>query len=681
MKDTGHWLKAIGWLGIFLTIFIFSDLVPTTQKANAQRSPSARDTSQQFVAIDFNDVDLHVFIKFISELTGKNFVIDQRVKGKVTIISPSKISLAETYKVFESVLEVHGYTTVEAGQVTKIIPSPDARTKNIETRFSDSAVGPEDKVITQLIALKYADPAEIKQLFAPFVSKNSVIQAYQPTSMLIVTDVKSNIHRLMRILNVIDTSGIGHEVSIFPVEHASAKELVNILKTVLDPQKKVAKGATAKTLRLIADERTNTIVTLSSKADAERIKQMIFLLDKETPTGQGTFHVYYLKNATAEDLAKVLQDLPTKEGKTEKGKQPFLSDKIKINADKATNSLVIIANKADYLILEDIIKKLDIPRSMVYIEGLIMEVNADYEFKLGTEWQVFGETEIDGRQAVVGGGFGGTDQFNNLGSITSGTLPAGVSVGAFSEFITINGINFPSLAAVITAFDKNDAINIISTPQLLTTDNQEAKIFAGKNVPFQTTATTSNNDTFNSFEYRDVGVTLQLTPHISQNRLIRLEIYEQISTVESTEEFRPTTLNREISTTVIAQDNSTIVIGGLIEDNYTETVSKVPLLGDIPILGWLFKSKSTVRNRTNLYLFLTPRVIKSREEAQALLDDTRKEIEKMEMEELQKRKDEIEERMDRRRKSMEEGSIKMYDEDAETSKPLSIIPSTDDEAM
>ena len=681
MKDSGHWLKAIGWLSIFIAVLVFSHMVPPTHAANAKRPSSARNTGQQFVAIDFNDVDLHVFIKFISELTGKNFVIDQRVKGKVTIISPSKISLAETYKVFESVLEVHGYTTVEAGQVTKIIPSPDARTKNIETRFSETAVGPEDKVITQLIALKYADPAEIKQLFAPFVSKNSVIQAYQPTSMLIVTDVKSNIHRLMRILGVIDTSGIGHEVSIFPVEHASAKELVEILKTVLDSKKKAAKGASVKTLRLIADERTNTIVTLSSKADAERIKQMILLLDKETPTGQGTFHVYYLKNATAEDLAKVLQELPSKEGKAEKGKQPFLSKEIKINADKATNSLVIIAEKSDYLILEDIIKKLDIPRSMVYIEGLIMEVNADYEFKLGTEWQVFGEVDVNGKQGVVGGGFSGIDQFNNIGSIASGTLPAGVSVGAFSEFIEINGVKFPNLAAVITAFDKNKDINIISTPQLLTTDNQEAKIFAGQNVPFQTTATTSNNDTFNSFEYRDVGVTLQLTPHISQNRLVRLEIFEEISKVEPTDEFRPTTLNRQISTTVIARDNSTIVIGGLIDETYNETINKGPLLGDIPLLGWLFKSKSTKRERTNLYLFLTPRVIQSDGDAQALLDDTREEIDKMEMEELQKRKDEIEERMDRRRKSMEEGTIKMYDENAETPEPLSILNSPDDEAM
>jgi general secretion pathway protein D len=254
-------------------------------------------------------------------------------------------------------------------------------------------------------------------------------------------------------------------------------------------------------------------------------------------------------------------------------------------------------------------------------------------------------------------------------------------VGSFIEGIEINGVQFPSLAAVISAFDKNKGINIISTPQLLTTDNQEAKIFVGKNVPFQTTATTSDNDTFNSFEYRDVGVTLQLTPQITQDRLVRLEIFEEISKVESTEEFRPTTLNRSINTTVIARDNSTIVIGGLIDETYSETVTKVPLLGDIPVLGWLFKSKSTKRERTNLYLFLTPRVVKSYADAQALMDDTREEIDKMEMEELQKRKEEIEEKMDRRRKRMEEGNIKMYDKETPGHQPVSFIMSPDDEAM
>ena len=208
---------------------------------------------EQFVSIDFNNVDINVFIKFMSELTGTNFVVDQRVKGKVTIISPSKISLTEAYKVFESVLEVHGYTTVRAGEVVKIIPSPDARSKSVETRLRQEASEAEDKIVTQLIPLKYANVVEIKRLFTPMVSKGSVILAYSPTNTLIITDVYSNIKRLMRILNAIDITGIGQEISVIPLEFSDATKLVNLLGTIFKPTRKPVKGVPQKTLTMVAD--------------------------------------------------------------------------------------------------------------------------------------------------------------------------------------------------------------------------------------------------------------------------------------------------------------------------------------------------------------------------------------------------------------------------------------------
>ena len=233
MKPNCAIIKYFLWA--ILLVAVLALMLPSS-RILAQES--GKETPQQYVSIDFNNVDINVFIKFMSELTGTNFVVDQRVKGKVTIISPSKISLNEAYKVFESVLEVHGYTTVQSGEVVKIIPSPDARSKSIETKLREESETPRDRVVTQLIPLKYADPVEIKRLFTPMVSKSSVILAYPPTNTLIVTDVYSNIKRLLRILKEIDITGIGQEISVIPLEYSDATKLVNLLTTVFKPTRK-----------------------------------------------------------------------------------------------------------------------------------------------------------------------------------------------------------------------------------------------------------------------------------------------------------------------------------------------------------------------------------------------------------------------------------------------------------
>ena len=610
--------------------------VPPTPPSSQQPVVPNKNSADRFVTIDFNNVDITVFIKFISELTGKNFVVDNRVKGNVTIISPAKISLQEAYKVFESVLEVHGFAAVPAGEVIKIIPAPDARTKSIETKLREEAVSPDDKVVTQLILLKYADPEDIKRLFAPLISKNSVILAYPPTNMLIVTDVYSNIQRLIHILKAIDITGIGREISVIPLEYADAAKLEKTLATIFKtPQRPQQKGAPETSLQLVADERTNTLVLLASEDETLQIKQLIRLLDKEIPRGKENIRVVYLENATAEDLVKVLQEIPKKKDAPTTGKQeaPVISDKVKMTADKATNSLIIMAEKDDFAIIEEVIKKLDIPRSMVYIESLIMEVNATSDLSLGTEWTVGGEVSYDGRPGVVGGGFRSPESLNMAG-ISRGALPAGFSLGTFAEVITIGGVSFPSIAAVIQALKKDENVHILSTPQILTTDNQEAKITVGRNVPYQTrSAAESSVETYSSFEYRDVGITLKITPQISKDRMVRLNISQEVTkltggAIQAND--RPTTLKRTIDTTVIVKDGNTIVIGGLIDDSITETETKVPCLGDIPLMGWLFKSISTSSERTNLYVFLTPRVIKDSAEAEAIYQIKKEQLDKIE---------------------------------------------------
>ncbi|MGD8974633.1 MAG: type II secretion system secretin GspD [Desulfobacterales bacterium] len=624
LNDSKSYLISILTVAALLLMSPFT----LAQETKAGKPSKQNNSPQQFVSIDFNNVDINVFIKFISELTGTNFVIDQRVKGKVTIISPSKISLKEAYKVFESVLEVHGYTTVKSGEVIKIIPSPDARSKSIETKLREEATAPGDRVVTQLIPLKYADPVEVKRLFTPMVSKSSVILAYAPTNTLIVTDVYSNIKRLIRILKEIDITGIGQELSVIPLEFADATKMVNLLSTVFKPTAQKRKGATQKEITMVADERTNTIVLLTSEIDTLRIKRLVAMIDRETPRGKGKIHVYYCENATAEELAKVLQNVPSQPAGQTKGKQPapLVSGDVRISADKATNSLIILADKEDYMVMEEVIKKLDIPRAMVYIESLIMEVDADKSLDIGVDWAAFGKVNLFDKETVVGGGFRqGFVQPEEL-------LQGGLTVGLISEPVTIAGVTVSNITAIVNAVKTDNDFRILSTPQILTTDNEEARITVGENRPYQTRSTTDvSGGTFESFEYRDVGKILKITPHVTEGRLVRMTISLEVTDIDqqataTTSSTLPVTLKRTVDTTVIVKDSQTVVIGGLIDDATRKNESKVPVLGDVPILGWLFKNQRYENERTNLYVFLTPRVIKSPAEAEQVYKGKRTQI-------------------------------------------------------
>jgi general secretion pathway protein D len=634
------------------------------QKRNKERNTGVSSTNRDVtlennngdrsVTIDFNDVDIHVFIKFISELTGNNFIIDNKVKGKVTIVSPKKISVTEAYKVFESVLEVHGFAAVKAGEVIKIIPSTEARSKSIETKLKEESASSEDKVVTQLIPLTYANSDDIKRLFTPLVSKSSVILSYPQTNMLIVTDVYSNIIRLMAIIKAIDVTGMGQEISVVPLQYSDAGKLVKILDSVFaSGQSKKKKSNTGKAFTFVAEERTNTIVMVASEVDTQRIKKLIDLLDKEIPRSKEKIHVVYLEHANAEELVTVLQAVPSKQPETKKGKKeaPVVSEKVMITADKATNSLIILAEKDDFLALQEIIKKLDIPRAMVYIESLIMEVNAEKDFELGTEWLGAGEVDIDGSNGGIAGGFGGSTDYGAIGDTLAGSafLPGGLSLAAFGEMITIGDLTFPNLAAIVKAYKKDKDVHILSTPQVLTTDNEEAKIIIGKNVPYQTKSSAdSGTETYSSYEYKDVGITLQITPQISKDRFVRLYIYMEktaLDDLSTTSADRPTTLKRTIETTTIVKDGNTIVIGGLIDDSFSKTDYGIPCLGDIPGLGILFSSENKASDKTNLFVFITPRVIENPSEAESLYLEKKEQIEELE--------------------KLEEGKIKMYDDKAD----------------
>lgn len=598
--------------------------------AQTQSRTGPRGQSKKTISMDFDQVDIKVFIKFISELTGKNFVVDDKVRGKVTVLSPSKISVEEAYKVFESVLEVHGFTTVPAGSVIKVVPSVEARQKSVELRKTPGFVPrPDDRIITQIMPLLHANSQEVRKLLAPMVSKQGVVIAYDPTDTLIITDFHSNIQRLLSIVEEIDVEFQEANISVMPLEYASAENLAEKISRLLESKLKQVKGRRAgPPLRILSYERINMIIVLADRQNTQMVKALVKTLDQPTPKGAGNIQVVYLANAQAEELAKVLSGLPAKA--SQKGKQPVISTEVKIVADKATNSLVITAKPEEFQVLEPIILKLDIPRKQVYVEALIMEVSVSLDVSVGVNWTGAGKTDLpfgaDDGVAFGGSNTGAIGVLDQTGGLA---LPSGFTAGVVSFPITIGGITFSNLAAIINASQTNNDFNIISTPQLMTLDNEEATVVVAENIPFSTRVdegTAVTDRAIQSLEYRDVGTTLKITPQINEKRFVKLKIYQEISRVVSETSqisptqvvLAPTTRKRTAETNVQVRDGQTVVIAGLVGDDVDVNVTKVPCLGDIPLFGWLFKSESRTTRRTNLLIFITPYIVATPQEAEEI---------------------------------------------------------------
>ena len=630
------------------------NVIQTPKEIRAKKLPAEpvkREADKKYVTIDFDNVDIGVLVKFVSELTGKNFIIDDKVKGKVTIISPKKIPLEDVYKVFLSVLEVNGFTVVPAGDMVKIIPAVLAREKSVETRLKNELATPEDRIVTQIVALERANADEIKRVLDPIISKSSSVLSYPPANILVITDYLSNIKRLQEIIKALDVEGAGDQITYIPLQNASASEVVKSLTTIFQQRR-----ANVTPIKVVQDSRSNSIIILASVADTESVRKLVAFMDKDVPRGESNIQVYRLQNSNAEDLAKVLSSIVKGTGveasaaggaaAAQRALAPVVSKNVQVVPDKATNTLVVMAEREDYKILETIIKQLDVPRPMVYIEALIMEVQANKAFNLGVEWRGLTSTGavsgVDAGQsaAFIGsGGAGSTTNpggYNILDTLTATAFPSGFTMGIIGAGITIGGITFPNIGAVIQAYKTDQEVSILSTPQIMTLDNEEAEINVGENVPYitsqqsSTTTTTSTTATalspvnYNSYEYRDVGVILNITPHINEGNFIRLKISQQVTKVTSpSTTLTPITLKRTAKTTVVVKDNETIVIGGLVGDSTENDTYKVPLLGDIPILGWLFKTHSTSREKTNLYVFLTPHIVRTQQDAASLYQEKR----------------------------------------------------------
>ncbi len=610
-----------------------ADVSPQSSAVSQKGDTSSDIKNDKFFQFNFNDVPIRDMIDFISEQTGINFVLDNNVKGNVTVISQKMLPMDEAYKVFQSVLEINGFTTVPSGSVVKIVPAIEARSKSIETLLADENRDPEDKIVTKIVRLKYASPDELKKIFTAFISKGSIMISYESTGMLIITDVLSNINRIQTIIDAIDIPGTGEEITPIPLKNATADtvsaSLNSVFKTIAASGKKTPQ--TSSQINIVPDERTNSLIIVASEVDTIRIRELVNILDQEIPKGEGDIRVYPLQNADAEELSKTLLAIPQDNKQTaQKGTTPILSQDIQIVPDTATNSLIITAKREEYQVLVDVIEKLDRPRSMVLIEALIMEVSMSKEYELGVQWQG-GETGTIGDRsvAVYSSSNSGVDNLPSYSTTSGVTFPSGLSLGVIGDTIEIGGIEFPSIAAVVRAYVTDSDVQILSTPSIMTTDNKAAKINVVDNVPYITRQdqNSSGND-YTNYDFKDVGVMLNITPQINQERVVSLEIQQEVSQILSTDESgQPTTLKRELETTVWVKDGNTIVIGGLIDETENRTKYRVPILSKIPLLGMLFKSKTNSLDKKNLYVFITPHIIENPSEAQKVYEDKKGHIE------------------------------------------------------
>jgi general secretion pathway protein D len=636
---------------LLLAVVLFFGLAPAIGQE--------KETAPAYITMNFKDVDLQVFIKFISELTGKNFLIDPNVKGTVTIISPQKVTVDEVYKVFLSVLEVNGFTVIDSGEVTKIIPSAAAKTKATETFLQKKLRTPEDKIVTQLVPLKYADAVTLGRILASLVEKTGLLVPYAETNTIIVIDTMANINRLVRIITELDVPG-DEEIWVTQLKYARADDLSKQLATLFQERRGGAgaaqqAGLVRADLKIIPDERTNSLVVLAGPNPMVKIKLLVDKLDTKQARPREKIHIYALQNAVAENLVKVLMEIPGKGTKDEKGQPAPVSKNVQISADKASNTLVIIAEPEEYDILEGIIKKLDEPRAMVYVEALIMEVSATKALDLGVEWRV-GNTYNGGYAAGQPGGvYFGQSQGSNTpvaDAINSGVvsgIPAGFVAGVIGRGITLGSITFPTISAFVKAVKTDSDFNVISTPQILTLDNEEASIEVGQNIPFVTqivTPTQTTEQPIQNFQYKDVGVTLKVTPQINEDGFIRLKVEESVKAVISQTALQgsvlaPTTTYRTAKTAITVKDGETAVIGGLIEERLDRGKTQTPCLGNIPALGWLFKNTSDRDDKTNLMVFLTPRVARTAEEASKIYDQKRGYMNKEEQKALKAQEEEI----------------------------------------
>jgi general secretion pathway protein D len=561
--------------------------------------------AQQKVTLQFVDVELKSLAKFVSEATGKNFIFDERLKGKVTIMAPEGLHPEEVLELFASVLELKGFALVPSGlEAMKIVPLREAKQKGMEVAEQAPV---KDSYQFRLFALRGVSGTEAVRFLKPLISREGYIASLG--RFLLVVDSGLNIEKVGDILSLLEEPLRGPELVL--LKHASAGQVARILNEGLKAEKGKVAG------KALAEERLNAVVLFGPPETREAMKGLIALLDVPAQEAQGGINVYFVKYGDAQELAKTLREIVKP--------APKKPASVSITADVANNALVIVAPQAEYQELLRIIKQLDRKKRQVFVEAMIVEASVDSLKELGLRWRA---TVTREGEPVFIGGVGTIDSTVLLGIIQG---LSGLSAGGLANFFDVpvttpdgqtTTLTVPGYAALFSLGMFKDAVNVLSTPQILTSDNEEAEIVVGENVPFITKREADPTRTlsvFSTIERKDVGITLRIKPHITEGDFVRLEIYQEISAVKEPPAalaeailttVGPTTTKRSTRTSVVVKDGQTIVIGGLMLERQEVQTSKVPLLGDIPLLGLIFRYKSVSKRKTNLLVFIRPKIIR-----------------------------------------------------------------------
>ena len=626
--------------------------------ANAQIEDITNENYPDLIeSFDYPNAEITDVIKAISQLTGKNFIIDPGVRGKISIIAPSQISVAEAYKAFLSALAINGFTIVPSGKFLKVKSARNAQRDSIET-YAGQYYPNADLMITRIIHLKHISAEEVNKRLRILPSKDGEMTPYEPTNSLIISDYGANIERIMKIINDLDKPGFEEQLNVIQIRYSKSKDMADLINQIINKEAKgsgggsapafgagvprfrsrggTANGGTPEELSLVvSDDRTNSIIAVGNKAGIQKVRDLVKQLDfKLDPADAGGVSVYYVKYGEAEKIAATLNNLsggggsssaPASSGPGAFGaanrlaaplaSQPIFGGDVKISFDKNTNSIVTVASKQDYETVLSILAKLDIPRDQVFVEGIIMEMNTSKQ----RDWNPSVYKLQDG------GGRIGYSRAGTLANIINPANDAGTILGFGTGSVSIDfgtGAKvIPSLLAFISAIQANLESNILSTPKILALDNEEAEIEVGDDIPISQTTTTTAAGVSNDVKREKASIKLVMTPYIRPDSdSVRMKISQltvkqpaKSSTISNALSATNVVISdRTIKTNIVVKNGDTAVLGGLIRDEESVDETKVPILGDVPVLGWLFKSSKIEKKKINLVVFLTPKIIRSK---------------------------------------------------------------------
>ena len=561
------------------------------------------------VTLNFRDMDIKAFIDIISKETGKTFVVDPRVKGKITVVSSEPMDDNQIYDVFLSILSVHGFTAIPTGSIIKVIPDNLAKSQSSPVLPVDKNAVTGNSLITQIVEIKHISAAQLIPLLRPLIRQQGHLVAYPTNNTLLIYDNANNVNRLLKIIRRIDQPN-DEDIEVLVLEHATAIEVARIISSLGRQQ-----NTKTQTTNIIADNRTNSVLISGDKATRLRLRTLVTHLD--TPVkNEGNTKVIYLRYAQAKDLVGILKGVSSSMDETVKDKSATEQNQTNIQADENTNSLIITATPKILQNIKMVIRQLDIRRAQVLVEAVIAEVSTDMVQELGVQWWLYGDK---GTRPI------GTANFDNAGGKISdlasssyqGSNIPNIGIGSSLGIGKFGDSGLLNFGLLLQALDSDTDSNVLSTPSLLTLDNQEAEIVVGQNVPFVTgqyNNTGANNNIGNPFQTiqrEDVGIKLKVKPQINEGNSVKLDIEQEVSSISPSSSASDIVTNkRNIKTTVIVEDGNMIVLGGLIDEELQKTTKKVPWLGDMPFIGWLFRSESSKRVKRNLMVFLRPVIVR-----------------------------------------------------------------------